>query len=162
MSTQDEFELVPVTKVVAKVKTVKPKKGKKKKKDNQRKERKATQTLAIVLGKIPGGRQTPLHSVHITISGRQLNHDPRIDSGQINIILRTQSFLSSSILLVPLHFTMSNFIVISSKLIGLKCPSIGVNSDFPFSALVQIFQIDFLSLPLILPTSKNFRKMAFL
>ena len=95
VSTQDEFELVPVTKVVAKVKTVKEKKGKKKKKDNQRKERKATQTLAIVLGKIPGGRQPPLHSVHITISGRQLNHDPRIDSGQINIILRTQSFLST-------------------------------------------------------------------
>ena len=34
-----------------KVKSVKAKKGKKKKKDNQRKERKATQTLAIVLGK---------------------------------------------------------------------------------------------------------------
>merc|ERR1712012_1539229 len=37
--------------VTPKVKSVKAKKGKKKKKDNQRKERKATQTLAIVLGK---------------------------------------------------------------------------------------------------------------
>ena len=56
MSTQDEtFELVPVPPTVVKtVKTVKQKKAKKKKKDNQRKERKATQTLAIVLGKIPG------------------------------------------------------------------------------------------------------------
>ena len=72
MSTQDEFELAPMKKVVTpkvrtvkadkiktvqslilscKVKSVKAKKGKKKKKDNQRKERKATQTLAIVLGK---------------------------------------------------------------------------------------------------------------
>ena len=70
MSTQDEFELVPVA--ATKVKAVKQKKAKKKKKDNQRKERKATQTLAIVLGKIPGGKPPPLpplHSVHITISG---------------------------------------------------------------------------------------------
>ena len=37
--------------LACKVKSVKAKKGKKKKKDNQRKERKATQTLAIVLGK---------------------------------------------------------------------------------------------------------------
>ena len=43
---------------VAKVKTVKQKKGKKKKKDNQRKERKATQTLAIVLGKTPTDKKT--------------------------------------------------------------------------------------------------------
>ena len=71
VSTQDEFELAPLKKVVTpkvrtvkakkiekvqfsilscKVKSVKAKKGKKKKKDNQRKERKATQTLAIVLG----------------------------------------------------------------------------------------------------------------
>ena len=55
VSTQDEtFELVPVP-PTATVKMVKQKKAKKKKKDNQRKERKATQTLAIVLGKIPGG-----------------------------------------------------------------------------------------------------------
>ena len=50
MSTRDDFELTPT--IQPKVNLVKAKKQKvKKKKDNQRKERKATQTLAIVLGK---------------------------------------------------------------------------------------------------------------
>ena len=50
MSTRDDFELKPT--IQPKINLVKAKKQKvKKKKDNQRKERKATQTLAIVLGK---------------------------------------------------------------------------------------------------------------
>ena len=50
VSTRDDFELKPT--IEPKINLVKAKKQKvKKKKDNQRKERKATQTLAIVLGK---------------------------------------------------------------------------------------------------------------
>ena len=50
MSTRDDFELKPT--IEPKINLGKAKKQKvKKKKDNQRKERKATETLAIVLGK---------------------------------------------------------------------------------------------------------------